>query len=98
MNQPPTAHLRTLLAMRDTVAADAAEADAHNLPTAADLCNQQTQLEDQLEQQLPVQQWRRLYPHWVIQDVARSHDAYHPAPQHCRICATTLQSQIPQSA
>ncbi len=99
MKQPIATQLRTLLATRDTVAADAAEADAHDLPTAAALCERQAALEDRLEQQLPTQLWRNLYPQWVIQDVARSHDGTHPAPEWCRICAAaTQQSPIHQSA
>jgi len=55
---------------------------------AADLCVRQAELEDELEQQLPIQEWRRLFPQWVVQDVSRSHDAAHPAPAHCHTCAT----------
>jgi hypothetical protein len=98
MKKPLTPHLRSLLATRDTVAAAAAEAEAHDLLTAANLCARQAELEDQLEQQLPTQEWRRLYPHWVIQDAARGHDAYSPAPEHCRICAAARQSPVHQSA
>lgn len=99
MQQLIAPHLRTLLATRDAVAAQAAEAEAHDLANAAGLCGRQAELEDQLEQQLPIEQWRRLYPTWVVQDVRRSHDAAHPAPAHCRICAASIgRSAAPQSA
>jgi len=99
MKQLIAPHLRALLATRDTVAAQAAEAEAHDLVDAADLCTQQLELEDQLERLLPIEEWRRLFPEWVVQDVRRSHDTAHPAPEQCRICAAaTRPIPIRQSA
>ena len=92
-------HLRALLATRDQLAAQAAEADAHDLVDAADLCTRQSALEDELELLLPADEWRRLFTEWVVQDVRRSHDAAHPAPAQCRICAAaTWSTAIRQSA
>lgn len=99
MKQLIAPNLRALLATRDAVAAQASEAEAHDLATAAGLCARQALLEDQLEQGLPNKEWRRLFPTWVVQDVRRSHDAAHPAPAHCRICAAaTRPIPIRQSA
>jgi hypothetical protein len=99
MQQLIAPHLRTLLATRDTVAAQAAEAEAHELVEAAELWTRQSELEDLLEQQLPINEWRRLFTEWVVQDVRRSHDAAHPAPEQCRICAAaTRPIPIRQSA
>ena len=87
MDQPITPHLRRLLQARDTIAAQAIAAHAHSLPTATELTTQQNELEEQLENQLPIKVWRRLYPRWVVTDVLRSHDPRHPQPKHCQICA-----------
>ena len=99
MKQLIAPHLRALLATRDTVAAQAAEAEAHELVEAAELWTRQSELEDQLERQLPINEWRRLFTQWVVQDVRLSHDAAHPAPAQCRICAAaTRPIPIRQSA
>src|SRR4051794_5746081 len=71
VNQPMAPHLQRLLQQRDTIAAKAAEAAAHDLPAAADLLARQADLEEQLEVQLPVRMWRRHFMGWVTQDVLR---------------------------
>lgn len=93
MAPPLTAHLRRLLQARDTTAAQAIIARAHNLATEGELTTALDTIEAQLEAQLPINVWRRAYPQWVIEDVMRSHDPAHPQPKHCPICATKAANQ-----
>jgi hypothetical protein len=99
MSQPSlTPALQRLLDERDRSAALAAEATAHAWPEAAHLEQRQHDLEEQLEDHLPVSTWRRLFPRWTLETVVRSHDPAHPAPRHCRTCDRAASANQRQPA
>ena len=84
---PP--HLTRLLAERDRLASQAAEADAHRLAHADELRARQHQIEELLERALPLGRWRQLFPRWVLADVtAGAQPAHSPGrPQaRCSLC------------